>query len=46
MTMKNVNEETPNPKKLTVEDLKKVIGGVRPRVIDVEDSKGNKVHVE
>jgi hypothetical protein len=46
-TMKNGNQETPAPKKLTVDDLKKVIGGTaRPNAIDAEDSKGNKVHVE
>ena len=45
--MKNTNgNETPIAKKLTIDDLKQVIGGVRPRAIDAEDSKGNKVHVE
>lgn len=43
--MKNQSHETPATKKLPVEDLKKVIGGIRPRDIDVEDSKNNKVHV-
>jgi len=44
--MKNINgnEETSAPKKLTVDDLKKVIGGtVHPNSISAEDSKGNKV---
>ncbi len=45
-TMKNINgnEETSAPKKLTVDDLKKVIGGtVHPNSISAEDKAGNKV---
>lgn len=38
--------ENASPKKLTVDDLKKVVGGLaRPRDISAEDSKGNKVVV-
>ena len=46
--MKNINgnEEISAPKKLTVDDLKKVIGGLaHPNAISAEDSKGNKVVV-
>ena len=43
--MKNGNNETSALKKLTVEDLKKVLGGFAPRDIEAEDSKGNKVRV-
>ena len=46
MTMKNIsgNDRTSAPKKLTVADLKNVIGGLAlPRDISAEDTAGNKV---
>ena len=43
--MKNANEnETSAPKKLTVEDLKKIIGGTaQSRVLFIETYEGNKI---
>jgi hypothetical protein len=45
--MKNANEDqdaTSAPKKLTVEDLKKIIGGTaQPRVLFIETYEGNKI---